>query len=235
MNNQLRRELKIAKIWYYNFRYSIYFPVVIPSSAIGICLLMILLFVVPQVQNWVSLQDEIHATQARIETLKSNISYLQSLNTEILNTDFNTAIAALPADKDFVGILDAIANSAITSKVAVQDFSFTPASAATQKVTVVKGADNNDVSVNGMTPIQISLVVQGAVDNVNNFIKGIEKRLPLAEIKEADFNQGKAQVLISFYTRSFPKVRLENDQTVNVLSDKDKALLKKLRSQNSLK
>lgn len=232
MNNQLRRELKNAKLWYYNFRYSVYFPIVVPSSAVVTCILIVLLFVVPQVQGLVSLQGEINATQARIKTMKDNISYLQVVDPQTVDNDFKTATAALPADKDFVGVLNAIAASAVDGNVSLQDYSFSPASSAVQSIHSVSGKSQTDVSVNGMTPVQVSLVVIGTVDEVNGFIRGIEKRLPLAEVKEAEFNQGKAQVVISFYTRAFPKVKLSNGQTVNVLNATDKKLLQKLRTQN---
>ncbi len=232
MNNQFRRELKVAKVWYYNFRYSIYFPIVVPSSAIVICLLIIVVFIVPQLQNWFSLQAEISATQSRIKTLKDNISYLQITDSQSIDADFNTAIAALPANKEFIGILGAISAAASVNNVSLQDYSFSPAIASVQSVGPANDGVKQDISANGMTPIQVSLVVQGDVDSINGFIQEMEKRLPLSEIKEADFNQGKAQIVVSFYTRSFPKLKLSNSASINTLSAKDRALLQKLKSQN---
>jgi hypothetical protein len=232
MNNQFRRELKVAKVWYYNFRYSIYFPVVVPSSAIGICLLIIVVFILPQMQNWFSLQAEIRATQTRIQTIKDNISYLQVTDAQSIDSDFNTAIAALPANKEFIGILGAISTAASANNVSLQDYSFAPAIASVQSGGAANDGAKQDISANGMTPIQVSLVIQGDVESINGFIQEIEKRLPLSEVKEADFNQGKAQIVVSFYTRAMPKLKLSNSSNINTLTAKDRALLQKLKLQN---
>lgn len=232
MNNELKRDLKVVKLWYYNFRYSIYFPVFFPSVAVIICLIVIMAFVLPQIQSWFSLQDEIKATEERIQTIKDNISYLQVVDGQSVDADFHTATLALPAEKDFMGILNVISDAASSSNVALQDYSFTPPT-VNKKSAATTATTSTDASTVGMTPVRVSLVVEGKIAGVNAFVKNIEKKLPLAEVKEVDFGETKAQIVINFYTRSFPDISLANGETINVLSQSDRILLQKLRAQSS--
>ncbi len=232
MNNELKRDLKVVKLWYYNFRYSIYFPVFFPSVAVIICLIVIMAFVLPQIQSWFSLQDEIKATEGRIQTIKDNISYLQVVDGQSVDADFHTATLALPAEKDFMGILNVISDAASSSNVALQDYSFTPPT-VNKKSAATTTTTSTDASTVGMTPVRVSLVVEGKITGVNAFVKNIEKKLPLAEVKEVDFGETKAQIVINFYTRSFPDISLANGETINVLSQSDRILLQKLRAQSS--
>ncbi len=233
MNNELKRDLKVAKLWYYNFRYSIYFPIFLPSVAAIVCLIVIFAFVLPQIQSWFSLQDEIKATEGRIQTIKDNISYLQVVDGQTVDADFHTATLALPAEKDFMGILNVISDAASSSNVALQDYSFTPPSVTKKNAGAATTTTTTDPSTVGMTPVRVSLVVEGKIGAVNDFVNNIEKKLPLAEVKEVDFGETKAQIVINFYTRSFPDITLANGDTINVLNQSDRILLQKLRTQSA--
>ncbi len=232
MNNELKFDIKQFRVLYLTFRYSQYFPVVLPSAIIIFCVIIVLLFFVPQIDSWFSIQDEIKQTQERISKAKDNLELLQSSNTQNVDADFYAATSALPAQKDFAVILTALTNAASVAEITMDDFSFAlgevsqdseaSESAGTRKVAQVVTSEN------GMFPVRVSITAGGTLTGVNAFVREIEEKLPLTQVENVDFTEGKAQVTLAFFTRPFPEIILNETEPISLLTPQDKQMLQKL-------
>lgn len=232
MNNELKFDLKQLRVLLLTFRYSQYFPVVLPSVIIIICVGIVLLFFVPQVNSWFSIQDEIQQTQERISKAKNNLELLQSSNTQNVDADFYAATAALPPQKDFAVILTALTNAASVAQITMDDFSFAIGEVSQDSEASVSAGQQRSVPVvaneNGMFPVRVSITAGGTLTGVNAFVREIEEKLPLTQVESVDFTEGKAQVSLTFFTRPFPEIIFNETEPISVLSPQDRLLLQKL-------
>lgn len=239
MNNELKLDARNIKVLYLTFRYSPYYPIAVPSAIIFICLLAVWIFLVPQIQSWFSLRGEIDATQQRIRTIKNNINFMQLLNGEAVDSDYQIATNALPAEKDFTGILTAISNAAASSGLQLQDYSFSLGTVSRKEDTVP--APNIDPAappvpnipveeMNSLTPINLGITVEGTMANITAFTQALEKKIPLSQVRGVQFSDERAQIDIAFYTKRLPDFQMDTSSPVNVLTEEDKQLLQELRS-----
>lgn len=193
MNNQIKYYLRRFVLYYYNFRYSFYFPIAMPIFISVIGAFVFILFILPQITNWFSVQEEVDATQARINMMRQNSRKLESLNRLDVDRDFVVVTEALPSEKNFMGILNAINQAALNSNVSLSDYEFSLGTVSSIK-------KNKEVSIVS-TPININISIDGNVDDVNNFMFEIEKKLPIAEIKTINFSNNSGEILLVFYVK----------------------------------
>src|SRR3989344_4244037 len=121
-----RRPLIYRSIWIYYFKYkdTVIFTVSVFSLIILISVFLFWKVILPQVQSWFSIQNEVAATRERIKNIQDNIALLSNLNSAELDQYFATSVAAFPPDKDYFGILSAVSSSAIETNVSLEDYSF---------------------------------------------------------------------------------------------------------------
>lgn len=220
MDNQVKFHLRRLLLYYYNFRYSAYFPVMMPILIISIGLLTFILFILPQMNNLFSVQEEVQATQSRIAVMRENNRFLSNLNKADIDRDFTVATEALPSNKDFIGILNAISKAALSSNVSLGDYDF------------FLGTVNTDTSEKNVNPdadlVNISLKIDGNITDINNFMLEIEKKLPLAEIKTVNFSDNTAEVLLVFHVKPLPDLDINYSDQLEYYSQSERNMLKKV-------
>jgi hypothetical protein len=177
-------------------------------------------------QNWFSIQAEVATTKEDISIIKQNIQFMQSSNPQQIDNNLQVSAKALPFSKDFAGILVAIRDGATSANVTTQDYNFTIGDIVKKQSKQTSPIPQPVIQTeNGLTPISLYVVVEGSADKLANFIKEIETRLPLATIKTVEFAEDRAQIGISFYTKDFPKIHINDTATVNILNASDKKII----------
>lgn len=222
----MKKEVWIGKkgfrYWYYKFRDSEYYSFTLIGGTVLVCVLLIFLVIVPEVSSWFSIRDEVVATRERIRVLKDNLAFVNTMDRNKLSSEIDTATTALPLEKDFDSILAVISDAAISSGVAMNDFSFT--------VGAVDGKAKKDTKSSGLETMRVTVVLSGSVQNVRKFISQVEKSLPLAEIVAIDGTDQSVALTVQFYQKGFPPIKVNDDQPLSTLPAEKLGILQKLQT-----
>jgi len=211
------------RYWYYRFRDSQYYSLVITGIIAVVSVVLLFMFVIPEVTNWFSIQQEIDATQQQITTLQQNITFINGMNKTDLDSQLQTASDAVPSEKDFGPVLQAIAYASSYANVSLNNYSFQIGTVKSTSLLPGASLQSKDT-----TPIELVLVVSGNFDNLIKFIKAIENGLPLASITKIDGSGGNLSITIEFYQKPFPPIAFSPDTQLTPLSIKDMKLLQQL-------
>src|SRR3989442_361008 len=109
---------------YYRYKDSQYVSLGLVVLVVSVCLMLFSRVVIPQFENWFSIRNEVVETNARIDAIKSNINFMQNLDKSQLNTQAQIASSALPTEKDFGAMLNALSDAAVHAGVSLEDFTF---------------------------------------------------------------------------------------------------------------
>ncbi len=213
---------KDLRYYYYRFRDSEYYSIVLVGFTVVVCLFLIAQVIIPQLTNWFSIRQEIIATRERIAALQTNINFMNTVDRNALDTQLLTASAALPPEKDFGAMVDVISNAAVTSGVSLNDFSFQVGNVASSARVF------SDPRYKDLASIRITLVVLGQIDGVKRFIQSVEKSIPISEVVNIDGSGQTVSVSMQFYQKSYPKLTLDATKQLVPLTAEKSTLLQKL-------
>lgn len=222
----MKKEVWIGKkgfrYWYYRFRDSEYFSLTLIGFTIIVCVVLVLFVIIPQVNNWFSVRDEVIATRQRIRILQDNNTFLKNMDKNRLSEEVQTATTALPIEKDFSAILSVISDSALVSGVSMNDYSFS--------VGTVDGKAVKQQKQTGMDSMRVTVVLSGTIRNVRRFISEVEKSLPIAEVVALDGTDQSVAVTVQFYHKGLPTVKIDEDKPLSSLPAEKLGILQKLQT-----
>jgi len=221
MNNETWIGKKGFEYWYYKFRDSEYYGIGVIGFILLVCLILLFNIIIPEVTRWFSIRDEITATQSRIAILQKNINFVNTLDKNSLDSQIQTVSHALPPEKNFGYILNALSSAAANSGTSLNDFSFQLGDISSSK----KGGT---VLANGTALVEITVSVNGNLVQIRNFIKSIENNLPLSQITNVNGAGQTVSIRLQFYQKPFTKVSFTGDTPLTGLSPNKAALLKSL-------
>lgn len=220
MNNELRFYIRRVVLTYYNFRYSQYYRLILPVIVILIGLVMLTVYIFPQVNNWFSVRSEVEATQARINIMRQNARVLENINKEVVESEFLIASQALPPNKDFSGILDAINDAAIKSGITLDDYEFSLGSIFADK--------SGNETPSDSASILLNLSVEGDANAVSSFLSEIESEIPIAKLQSINFSDNKGQIQLSFLIKPFADINIRYDTPLTLLNNNQRNLMQML-------
>lgn len=200
--------------WYYRYRDSQYYMFAIIGLIAVICIYLTFGIIIPELTNWFSIRDEVNTTQAQIAVLQQNISFINSLNKNTLNDQLQAVSDALPPEKNFGLMLQAISIAAQTSGVSVGDYSFQVGNVGSK---AAKGAPVAS-GPNGVSSVPLTVVVTGSLDGIIRFVKSLETTLPLSEVTRVNGSGQTVSITLQFYNGAFPAVKYAADTQLSPLS-----------------
>ena len=230
MKNEIWIGKKGFRYWYYHFRDSEFYSYSMTGLAFVVCALLLINWIIPELNSWFSIRDEVTATQGRVDILQRNIAFMNNLNENTLNQQLQVVTQALPEDKNFQAILNEISTASIMSGVSLNQYSFQVGSVSSSSTTphpIVPVAVNT-ATANGLLSIAVTVTVNGSIDKVRRFILAIEEGFPLAEVTGVNGNGQSVGITIQFYQKPFPKNTLSLETPIAPLSSGETALLGKL-------
>lgn len=194
---------------------------IVPVIVIFVCVIIFITVIIPQFQQVISLQGQIADSQQRVTTLNNNIAVATGINDTIVNSQLKTTFLALPQDKDFAAILNAISNAAVLSNVSLGDYSLSV----------------GDIASNPSSPqdanLQLSLNISGDISQVRNFITQLKNQLPLSDISQANIGSGgSGSVTITFFAKPFSKITFLASAPIQPLTKSELDLLSNLYTRN---
>lgn len=219
MNQKFNLEQGTYRILYYRYK-----ALIVPIIAIIICFFVFLNFIIPQIQDLFSAREEEEQLRQKISILKENVTFLSNLNDSDLESKIKIVHLALPPEKDFVGILNAITKASNNAGVYVNDYVFRVGELST--ISAQPSAD---------TPsIQIKISTTGNIEKNKSFISELNKSLPLAEITDLQMTKNSASLTLIFYYKLFSPLKFNNYSALHALSKKDLDLIEKLSKWNNI-
>lgn len=222
MKTEVWRGQNSARYIYYRYKDSPYFSWLILSLCFLVCFLLIFKIIIPRTQDWFSLRDEEIATRHRIAIIESNTSFMSSLDKKLLNDNRQLAIRALPSEKDFGEIINAIVVAAVRSGVSIEDFSFNLGLISSTSGELKKSPEESESTT------RLSLSLSGSVDNVKSFIAEISEKLPISQIESVDLDSDSASISLFFYGKSYVAPRISQDNPISSLLAENNSLFIKL-------
>lgn len=200
--------------------YAEYKEYIVSIIAFLVCLILIIFVLIPELQDFWKARILANKISQQTEVLKNNLIFLTSLDTQTLNNQEELVINALPAAKDYIGILSVISQSAGRSGVSVGDYT----------VTVGVVGVSQTVSSVSVPSIQISLEVSGNPTQVKNFLSNLSHGLPISQITNMKLSDTNAQITAEFYFKPFAATPVKNDSVLSGLSSEKQTTLKTITS-----
>lgn len=224
MNDEILLGKNNWKFWYYRYKDSPYYSLTFIVLAILVCAVLIFQVIIPQLQSWFSIRDEVLATQERINIMRNNTNFMNNVDRSVLNNQMQIAFQALPQEKNFDAILTAISDSALRAGVSVGDYSF-----LVGEVASVSG-QSADPTQHGYSSVEITLNLASGVDGTKRFLKEVREKLPLSEVVQVEGNQQISTVTLRFYQKPFPNISFNKAEPIVPVSDANRQLLQQLSS-----
>ena len=185
MNKSINKEALVE--FFENYRaYSV------PVGTIAVCILLILLFLLPQVANIWGSRDEYQIEQTKLDAIKGNIAYVSSVDSTKLDSNLKLVSSALPSDKNFEPIFLAISAAAAISGTSVGNFQFNVGNLSASEITEV-----------GIPAIQVNLNLLGGVIEAVAFSQELYKTLPLSAVSSIKVLESGSSISVSFYYKPF--------------------------------
>jgi hypothetical protein len=222
MKKEIKFSLKDLRFMYYRYKDSPYFLLLIIVIVFFSSTFLFFYLVVPKIQDWFSIRDEVERTSNRIDVINNNISFLQGIDKIQLENQVDTATSALPVEKNFGTIVTALSDSAINAGVTMDDYTF-----QVGKVASVEG-QLNVFGQKELSLVKVSVMLTGNFQGITLFLKEIQNKLPLAEVTEVDGDTLSTKITVQFYQKKFPKIIFKDSVAIAGFSHAQLALLEEL-------
>lgn len=200
--------------------YRKYKAFLIPAGVIFACILVILFVILPQFSSYLNNKDAVAGDLHVIDTLNNNITTLNSLQENEITQQLAIASAALPSEKDFAGILNAVSQAASTANVSVGDYAFQIGDIFSKK----------SAASAGQLTISITLSLTGNLDSAKSFMDALGKEFPLSEVEDiTSRGDGGSQIKATFYYNPLPAVVFNPTLPVTGISPAQQKLMSSLQ------
>lgn len=211
------------RYWYFRYKDTQYYSVSLIIITLCVCLFLIFQIIIPQFEDWFSIRAEVVSVQQEISSINQNINFIISLNKQALSQQLRIATAAMPDEKSFGDISNAITYAAETANVSLEDYSF-------------QVENESDSTTPGVSYTDLSLVVDGNMVQVTNFIHTIYQELPIAAVKEVSATSLSANITLVFYSKTEPRSSFSTENSLSPITASQISLLNKLSlwQQNTL-
>jgi len=208
---------------YYRYKDSPYYSLGFAGVVLLVSLILFFQIIIPQLQNWFSLRNEISATQNRITTIKNNISQMNNIDKAVLNNQVTVAMDALPTERDFGPIINALSDATIQSGVSLDDFNFQIGDTSSSASGKLTNKPKEELSI-----VTLSVIVVGNASQVGSFIKEIGQKLPLSDLELVEGDSVSTTIKIHFYQKELPRIVFRDDEPLPKLSTKQLELINTL-------
>lgn len=206
--------------WFLYRRYKEY---LLPVGVIIACILLFLLVIIPQFQNFLDNQQQAKTESNKLIILKNNLNLLNNMNESQVDSQLQIVSAALPPNKDFEGILNGISVAADKTGVFLGDYEFQ-----------VGNITKPSLSIQSFPSLQLTLSINGGVSGVTRFMGELYKTVPLSEITAVKVSNATSEITILFYYKPFPPIGFDNSVPINSVSQEGLSTVSKLSSFNNV-
>ena len=181
--------------------------------------ILFLFFVLPRIEDLGKLNNSRKIEENKLSILKNNLNLLSSLDDTSLSSQLLLVSSALPSEKDFEGVLNAISLSTAKSGASLGDYAFQ-----------VGDLSNSSVETTGFPLLTLTVSIRGTLSQVAKFVGYLSKSTPLSQTTSIIQNSSSATVAINFYYKALPPAQFNDTQAVASISEKGKQIIETLSS-----
>lgn len=203
------------------FLYGKYKDFLIPLVVIAACFVLLIEFVVPQLKALFKLHNEAEKAKTQLFILKNNFNLLSNLSDSGLDSQLRLANFAVPSNKDFIGIINAISHASSASSVNVGEFQLQIGDLLETSESTAK-----------FSTISLNLSLNGSFYEVSKFIDVLHNTLPLSEVTSISIGNTSSSVAINFYYRPIPPVNYNDTIPINPIPNSKLTVIDKLSNFN---
>lgn len=209
----------------FHFLYQKYKDFVLPLGIIAASFVLFFFVVIPQVQNYIQLQQQVAQETQKLNAIKSNYDILSGLDDNTLSTQLNTVSLALPFSKDFASVLNAISAVSAKTGVLLGDFDFR-----------VGDLSKSGQGIKSYPSLVIDLKLNTDIKGAVKFIDELYKTVPVSETTDIKLSSGgSSEINISFYYKPLVgKSSIDQSNPITLLSQGDKDMISSLSSWNNM-
>lgn len=209
MNKKVNLNAEVLKILYAENK-----EFLVPVGVIFVSILLLIFFIVPQINGFFQKQSQIPAKREKLANLQKSASSLSLTNDLVLDKDLKIVSSALPPSKDFAAILNAISGAASVAGVALGDFEFQ-----------IGDISKTNTQPTGTPSIEISLNITGSVETTVSFVKELKKTIPISEIAGVKSSGSFAAIELVFYYKPFPPQGVTDPEKIRPINQESQKMI----------
>ena len=218
MNGKINYDITTVK-----FLYDKYKDYLLPLGIVFVCFILFAKIIIPQINNLSETRIQAKAEKEKLLVLKNNLRLISDFNEGNLNSQLSITSDALPPDKDFAGVLNAVSFAASKAGVFLGDYEFQ-----------VGDLSKTASSVGIFPSLQLVLTVQGGVNATVKFVEELYKSVPVSQVTSVKINLGRSIITAVFYYKPFSLVALDS-QPIREVSRDDLTTIKNISLWNNPK
>jgi hypothetical protein len=216
-SKKINLDIENLKILYLHYK-----AFLLPFGVVVVSVLMIFYLIFPQIQQYFNLQDTIGIEQQKLDTLVGNYNFLNSLDDNQVNSNYQLLTGALPPEKDFAGIINAITYVSGQTGVAVGDFQFS-----------LGNLSPSNLSGTAYLSTKIEISLKGSPQNVVAFTREIIKTIPIADVDSLSVGQNSSDIVLVFYYKPLPSQSISDQIKIVPLSTNQQNLINTITNWNN--
>ncbi len=195
---------------------------ILPIAVILVCILIFFFVVIPSFKQFIHTQEQLKIETQKLDVLKNNYNFLLSLEDSQIESDYNLMSRALPSNKDFVRIMNAISVASQKTGVSVGDFDFS------------LGNLDKTTDQTLFPSIKINMNLGGNVQSIAKFVTELYKTAPVSEVTTIKATGAFASLEIKFYYKPFPPLNISGESAIVPYSQQSLSLIKEVSSWNNI-
>ena len=222
---------------YFRYKDSKYYSISLFVLTIYVCTILLFGIIIPQIGKYLSIRKEVIAMREKISLINQNISFMNTLDKTRLAKQLETVSLALPVEKNFAGILNAVSESSVRAGVTLSDFNFSIGEISSKSAINVSNNASGSLpnpsstsnlpqapiavpqnSLTDTTTVDFTVIVSGSIDRVNLFIKEISEKLPISEISSIDNKENSTTLSLKFHYKPYPDIQYTQDVPIKPLT-----------------
>lgn len=217
MDKKVNLDIKSLKLIYERDK-----PFIVPLIVIIVCIILVVKVELPLLQNFNKVKEDSKKASFELSNLKKDLSVIEDLDENSLSQQLTLLNKALPINKDFIGILDAVYLASQKTGISLGEFSFQ-----------VGDLNKFDQGQDKFPSIKLSVTALNNIRSVNNFIESISKTLPLSYISMVKSGDKTTQIDIFFYYKKLANFLPKGDMRIEPLSSQKLSTIKEISEFNN--
>lgn len=206
------------------FLYRKYKDYIVPIVTLIVAFLLLLEITIPTLNNLSTREQELKFEKDKLTTLQNNLQILTQLNNQTLNDQLAIVTSALPSEKNFAEILNAVSISANKSGVFLGDYEFQ-----------VGDLSKTIIPQKGFPSLPLSLIINGNANSAAKFISELYRSFPISEVTDIELNGNRATLGTVFYYKPFNQTKPDETIVLSGLSAADLKIIRDMSSWNNPK
>ncbi len=214
MKEKINIGVETLRIIYSRYKkYMIYWGVIL------VCFFVFVFFVVARIIEIPKLSKERSVELGKFKILNNNLTLLRAISESDLDSKFEVASKALPSNKDFQGIINAISLASSKSGASLNDYSFYVGDLS-------KGSDVKS----GFPFVKLTLTLKGTPRQTVSFLKNLSETFPLSEVESITQKGGTVSITTFFYYKSAVPSNYSGSRRLAGISTDHAMLIEKISS-----